>query len=263
MTDPKPSKPTDVPGVSEPLPMVAEAKVDWGYEGVDQTDPVGPSGHARGIAVSTRLTSSYRRRHRKNAVDVQPEQVIECLRQAGIKKWVLMGLHGYVGYLPMPRATQDVDVMVPYSQKRRAANAIEAQWPMLEKLELSQVIRFKDPGDPDQDGVGKPVIDLMMPFGRFQEHILDHHTLVDPQTGDRYPTIEAAVVSKYAAVISPHRSFEKKEQDAVDLRRLIKHNQDAIDRKKLAELAGMVYEAGGQEILVYFENAIHDRPFKS
>lgn len=64
------------------------------------------SGHAYGIGVSTRLTSYYRQTHRKQAVDVTRSEVIDCLVEAGVKNWVLMGLHGYVGYLPMPRATQ-------------------------------------------------------------------------------------------------------------------------------------------------------------
>ena len=90
-----------------------------GWIGHDAMDPTGPSGHAYGLAVSTRLTSYYRTTHRKGAMDITPQQVIDCLVAANVKEWVLMGLHGYVGYLPMPRATQDVDVMVPFSQREK------------------------------------------------------------------------------------------------------------------------------------------------
>lgn len=238
------------------------AMVGSGFEGHDALDPKNPSGHSYGIELSTRLTSDYRQTHRKNAMDVTPREVIDCLRQAGVTNWVLMGLHGYVGYLPMPRATQDVDVMVPYSQKKRATKAIAEKWPMLEVTELSQVVRFKDPGDPDQAGEPKPVVDIMLPFGEYQLRILADHVLVDKVTLDRLPTIEAAVVSKYAAVVSPYRSFDKKEQDAVDLRRLIKTNHDSIDRQKLVELAALVWEQGGEEIEQFIELALTDQPFR-
>jgi hypothetical protein len=89
--------------------------------GVDDSDPKGPSGHAYGLDVSSRLTSTYRQQ-RNIAMDVTPQQVIECMQNAGIRNWVLMGLHGYVGYLHMPRATQDVGVMVSYSERDQAIN---------------------------------------------------------------------------------------------------------------------------------------------
>ena len=148
----------------------------------------------------------------------------------------------------MPRATQDVDVMVPYSQKTRATKAVQAAWPTLEMTELSQVVRFHDPGDLDADGNSKPVIDIMLPWGKYQETILADHVVIDEATGDRIPTIEAAVVSKYAAFISPHRDIEKREYDAGDLRRLIKANHAQIDQSVLQKLAGQVWEHGAEDI---------------
>ena len=98
-------------------------------------------------------------------MDISPQQVIDVLVAAGVKNWVLMGLHGYVGYLPEPRATQDVDVMVPYGQRKRAVKAIREAWPKLIVRELSQVVRFLDPDDRYRDDEPKPVIDLMQPWG--------------------------------------------------------------------------------------------------
>lgn len=232
-----------------------------GFIGVDDTDPTAPSGHAYGLRVSSRLTSDYRRRWRKQAVDVTPEEVIECFNDAKIKNWVLMGLHGYVGYLPMPRATQDVDVMVPYSQKDRASRAVAARWPTLSKLVLSQVVRFGDMQDCDSDGKPKPVIDIMLPWSPFQELILKEHVVEDPETHSRYPTIEAAIVSKYAALVSPHRSVEKKAYDAGDLRRLMKANERSIRRERLRELGDLVWERGGEEVISFIDLALEDKPF--
>ncbi len=232
-----------------------------GFAGVDDLDPRGPSGHAYGIRTSTRLTSDYRRTHRKQAMDVTPADVIDCLNEAGVTEWVLMGLHGYVGYLPMPRATQDVDVMVPYSQKTRAMRAIAARWPMLEQRELSQVVRFLDPADRDADDRPKPVIDLMLPWGKFQETLLKQYVVVNKETGHRIPTVEAAIVSKYAALVSPWRDHDKKAYDGGDFRRMVRANREIIDRQKLTALAAEVWEKGGAEILEFVELALNEKPF--
>ena len=231
-----------------------------GFVGVDETDPTGPSGHAYGLRVSSRLTSDYRHRLRRGIVDVTPQEVIDCMIQAKIKNWVLMGLHGYVGYLPMPRATQDVDVMVPYSEKERATKAVATRWPMLQQVTLSQVVRFLDPSDVDADGKPKPVVDIMLPWGKYQKSILEKHVIVDKETGSRYPTVEAALVSKYGALVSPHRSEEKKEQDSVDFRRMVRANQATINREKLAELGNEVWEQGGEEIQRFMDLTMQDKP---
>lgn len=194
-------------------------------------------------------------------MDVTPEEVIECFNEAKIKNWVLMGLHGYVGYLPMPRATQDVDVMVPYSQKNKAARAVESRWPMLTQQTLSQVVRFADMQDCDADGKPKPVIDIMLPWSPFQELILKEHVIEDSESRSRYPTLEAAIVSKYAPLISPYRSAEKKAYDAGDLRRIIKSNAESIDRERLRELGNLVWEQGGTDVLHFIELALQDQPF--
>jgi len=232
-----------------------------GFEGLDDMDPRGPCGHAYGLHKSAMLTSDYRIRLRRGMVDVTPQEVIDCMIDAGIKNWVLMGLHGYVGYLSMPRATQDVDVMVPYSQRQRAANAVGARWPMLKRVELPQVIRFVDDTDLDPEGHPKPVIDVMNPWAPFQETILKDHVLVDESTGSRYPTLEAALASKYAAIVSPNRARDKKEYDAGDFRKIVRANHDRIDRERLRALGTEVWEGGGTEILEFVEQTLTDKPF--
>ncbi|TWT55510.1 hypothetical protein [Allorhodopirellula solitaria] len=238
----------------------AMAAVTAGFVGVDQSDPKGPSGHAYGLRTSTRLTSDYRQRTGRGCVDVTPQEVVDCLRGAGVKKWMLMGLHGLVGYLPMPRATQDVDIMVPYSEKAKAAKAIASAWPMLTRVELSQVVRFLDPADLDPQGNPKPVIDLMLPWGEFQRMILDQHVIIDAETGNRLPTLEAVLASKYAALVSPHRSQEKKAYDAGDFRRVILANSADIDSEALSELGAHVWEKGGEEVLRFVKLCLDDQP---
>lgn len=231
-----------------------------GFEGLDAMEPKGPSGHAYGLHKSAMLTSDYRKRLRRGIVDVTPQEVIECMIQAKVKNWILMGLHGYVGYLPMPRATQDVDVMVPYSQRKRAADAVAARWPMLSRIELPQVIRFMDSTDLDPDGYPKPVVDVMNPWSPFQETILKDHVLTDEATGSRYPTVEAALASKYAALVFPNRDRDKKEQDAVDFRKIARANHKRVDRVVLSALASQIWERGGVEILDFIDLTLENKP---
>lgn len=148
-----------------------------GFQGADFDDPQGPAGHAYAIRKSTWLTSEFRRVHRKGAMDITPQDVVDVLNAADVKSWVLMGLHGYIGYMPEPRATQDVDVMVRHSEWQKAKKAIAARWPNLTIRTLSQVVRFADPGDLDAEGRPKQVVDLMAPFAPFQELILKEYVV--------------------------------------------------------------------------------------
>lgn len=172
-----------------------------------------------------------------------------------------MGLHGYVGYMPDPRATQDVDVMVPYSERKRATKAIQSRWPDLQVRELSQVTRFLDPGDHDSEGRPKPVVDLMLPWSPFQQLILDEYVFMDEETRHRLPTVEAAVVCKYAAMILPHRDREKKEYDGGDFRRLVLANEDTLGVPELRRLAALVWEDGADDIERFVAIAVSGQPF--
>lgn len=240
---------------------IAMARYAAAFEGVDDLDPRGPAGHAYGVRKSAWLTQDYRRIHRRQAMNIGPQEVIDVLVAAGVKNWVLMGLHGYVGYLSQPRATQVVDVMVPYSERKRAVRAIRDAWPDLLLRELSQVVRFLDPADLGSDGQPKSVIDLMQPWGTFQETILKQHVMLDPETQHRIPTLEAALVSKYAAMVSPHRDFEKREYDAGDFRRMVRANHDRIDRDALRRLADEVWDGAGADIDRFLKAALEAQPF--
>ncbi|QDS88928.1 hypothetical protein EC9_31230 [Rosistilla ulvae] len=233
-----------------------------GFKGVDETDPSGPCGHAYGIRKSAWLTTAFRNQYRPESMNVLPQEVMDCLKDAGVSNWVLMGLHGYVGYLSQPRATQDVDVMVPYSQKKKAMKAIGRRWPALQVRELSQVVRFLDPAETDAHDKPIPVIDLMLPWGPFQVAILADHVVVDRQTGNRLPSIEAAIVSKYAAMVSPHRIAEKKDIDSHDFRAMVRRHRDRLDIAKLQGLAADVWEGGDQEIVDFLDRAMDGRPLR-
>ena len=224
-------------------------------------EPQGAVGHEYGIRTTTRLIRNYRELHRKLAMDITPQLVIDVLVKAGVKKWVLMGLHGYVGYLADPRSTQDVDVMIAPSERKKAVKAISAAWPTLLVTNCDVVVRFRDPNDLDHHGDPKPTIDLMLPWSKFQQTILKDFVKIDPATKHRIPRLEAALVAKYAAMISTFRNLEKKEQDAVDFRRMVRANIDNIDRKSLRQLADEVWEGGADEVERFLDTAKSNRPF--
>lgn len=224
-------------------------------------EPKGPVGHEYGIRTTTRLIRNYRELHRRQAMDITPQQVIDVLVKGGVKKWVLMGLHGYAGYLADPRSTQDVDVMVAPSERKKAVKAISAAWPTLLITQCDVVVRFRDPNDLDHRGDPKPTIDIMLPWGKFQQTILKDFVKIDRATKHRIPRLEAALVAKYAAMISIFRDLEKKEQDAVDFRRMVRANFKDIDRASLRQLADEVWEGGADEIERFLDIAMSNRPF--
>ena len=105
------------------------------------------------------------------------------------------------------------------------------------------------------------MIDLMLPWGKFQETILKEHVIEDGLTGRRFPTAEAAIVAKYAAMISLTRKIDKKEQDAADLRRLICTVNPDYNVLRIQSLAGQVWEGGSEEILRFIDCALNEKPF--
>lgn len=231
------------------------------WKGVDATDPKCPAEHARGMRISVGLTSDYRQTRQKGAMDIKPQDVIDVLTGAGVKKWVLMGLHGYVGYLPQPRATQDVDVLISHRDRNRAVKAIREAWPDLVVHELEPVVRFKDPHDCFADGTPKPVIDLMLPWSTVNDAILKKYFLADAETQHIIPTVEAALASKYAAIVSEFRDWEKKQQDAVDFRRIARGSYERVNRDDLRHLGDLVWLGGGDELERFLEIAQRDEPF--
>ena len=91
--------------------------------------------------------------------------------------------------------------------------------------------------------------------------ILKAHVVVDDETGHRLPTLEAALVSKYAAMVSPSRERDKKEQDMADFRRLVRANRDRISADDLRRLAELVWEEGANEIEQFVRIALSDEAF--
>jgi hypothetical protein len=236
------------------MPSVTNFSFDIG-------SPTTSVGHSQGINTSLSLVRRYRKDYRRGSLNVEPQQVIEVLNQAGIRRWVLMGLYGYAGYLAEPRATQDVDILIGKSEFNKAVEAIRQKWPALIVDKHEVVVRFRDPGEIAIDGDAKQVIDAMLPSNPCYEAILKTHHTTDKSTGNRIPILEAACASKFAAMVSPFREIGKKMQDAVDLRNIMAPNVAIMDKKLLQNLGDLVYPDGGLELLEYLQLTIDKKPF--
>jgi hypothetical protein len=228
----------------------------------DVGNPSKPVGHAAGVRIVSHITSDFRQTWRPRSMNVTVQQVVVAITQGGVKNWVLMGLYGYSGYLAQPRATQDVDIMVDHEESEAAVQALLSRWPELEVQDQSPVvIRFLDPGETHAGQAPQVVIDVMLPNDACQREILLTQVVVDPETGHRKPSLEAALASKYSAIVSPFRSWNRKQQDVVDFRSIVSPDHEGIDRKTAFQLGELIFEGGGDELLEFIQLAIDNKPF--
>ena len=198
--------------------------------------------HPTALRISSELTSYFRRKYQKAAILVTPEGVVGALHEAGIK-CVLLGTYGINGWRSEPRATQDVDVLVTKRDTRKAVKTIRKLYPELTVNDFPVVTRFVDPG------TGLGVIDVMKPTHPLYR-VAFRHTIQVEET-HRLPSLELAIVSKFAAMVSPHRGQPKKLIDGGDFSDIIIFNRARIDLDKLVALANKVYPDGGNEILTH------------
>jgi len=209
--------------------------------------------HLAALGTSSWLTTYFREKHQPMAAQVTPEAVIEVLHQAGIKP-VLMGTHGLGGWRSEARATQDVDVLVRKKDIRKAVRALATAYPDLTIADFPVVTRFIDPA------TQKPVIDVMKPTQEVFRLVFRHTIAV----GDTHeiPELEMALVSKFAAMVSPRRDVAKKFVDIGDFIDVVRHNRDDLDLRKLKRLADRVYPTGGGEIMQLVDDILAGRPIQ-
>lgn len=192
--------------------------------------------HERGIEKASLLSSI------QMAKVIPPLEVIRALNEANIR-FVLVGAYGLVGWTKEARATEDVDVVVAARQVKKAAKVLCEAFPHLEPVDLPVVVRFRDRESHDV------AIDVMKPVQQPYLEVFRHtHTVSGGGQTYRVPSLEMALVMKFAAMTSLYRAEEDKHQDAHDFIRLVKQNPD-FDKDKLAELAMLMYADGGKDAL--------------
>jgi hypothetical protein len=209
--------------------------------------------HQSALRTSTRLTGYFKEMYRPGAFMVSPKKVVRVLNEAKVR-YVLMGTHGLSGWRSRSRATDDVDVLVAKKDHAKAVRALKGAYPKLVVEDTAIVTRFKDPV------VKVTRIDLMKPLQTVYQLVFRHTVQVEGSY--RIPDLEMAVISKFAAMVSPNRRTIRKMQDAVDFADMVDYNRKEMDLDKLARLAEMVYSGGRVEILKLVEDVLAGRRFK-
>jgi hypothetical protein len=173
---------------------------------------------------------------------IAPLDVIRVLNGAKVQ-FMLVGAHGLAGWTKKPRATEDVDILVATRHHKKALKVLLDAFPQLEPRDLPVVTRLCDRQS------GDVVIDVMKPLQEPHWSAFKYaHTVKGEEQAYKIPSLELAVVMKFAAMISLYRGETEKLQDAHDFRQMIEANPD-LDLDRLAELGNLIYPVGGQDLL--------------
>jgi hypothetical protein len=199
--------------------------------------------HERSLDKSTQLSSFQVEK------SIPPLDVIRVLNEARIR-FVLVGAYGLAGWRQEPRATEDVDVVVAARQVKKAVQVLLTAFPHLEAVDLPVVVRLRERTTQDV------AIDVMKPLQQpYREAFRHTHKVSSGGQTYRVPSLEMAVVMKFAAMTSLYRAGDDKHLDAHDFIRMIKKNPE-FDREKLAELASLIYPDGGKDVLELARKAL-------
>ena len=192
--------------------------------------------HVQSLATSSALSEYYV----PNLIT--PLEVIRVLNAAKVR-FMLLGAHGLAGWMGKARATEDVDVLVGTRGHKKAVRALLAAFSHLQSDDHEVVTRLRDPE------TGAVVIDVMKTNQPLYRDALKYAHTVE-SGGQRYqiPSLELALTTKFAAMISLTRADRDKFQDARDFMYIVDTNPD-IDFVKLHALGQLVYNGGGEEIV--------------
>jgi hypothetical protein len=192
--------------------------------------------HARSLNTATAIYGYFVERF------ITPREVIQVLNEAHVP-FVLVGAYGLSGWTQKPRATEDVEVLVAARSHKKAIRALLAAFPQLEEYDLPVVTRLRD------RDTKQVAIEVMKPNQPPHREVFKHtHAVSDGGQTYRIPSLEMALVMKFAPMISSSRDDVAKYQDAHDFGRMVQANPK-IDLDKLAELGDLVHPGGGQEVV--------------
>jgi hypothetical protein len=192
--------------------------------------------HAQSLATSSALSELYV----PNLI--KPMDVIRVLNAAKVR-FMLLGAHGIGGWIGKPRATEDVDVLVGTRGHKKAVRALLAAFPHLQAEDHPVVTRLRDPE------TGTIVIAVMKANQPLYHDALKYtHTVESEGQQYKIPSLELALATKFAAMISLSRAKKDKLQDTRDFMYIVDENP-SIDLEKLHALGQLVYNGGGDEIV--------------
>jgi hypothetical protein len=209
--------------------------------------------HLQALQISSLLTARWYRMQRPEATMYEPEAVIRLLNRAKVK-FILVGTHGIAGWRSSSRATQDTDVLVALKDYEKAVRTIHTAFPELEVAEWKKVTRFKDLT------TGEVVIDILNPTDDLFKATFRYS--IAAGKSHRVPDLEMALALKYAAMISPYRSYDKKLIDGGDFVNIVMHRYADVNIPKLKRLAEKVFHGGGADIAKMLADIRAERPIK-
>jgi hypothetical protein len=173
---------------------------------------------------------------------LSPLDVIRVLNHEKIS-FVLVGAYGLSGWMTQARATEDVDVVVASKHLKKATRLLLAELPFLEADDQEGVVRLRDKES------SNVLIDLIKPTQSHLRVIFKHTENVELEKQRyRIPTIEMALVLKFAPIISLTRTEKKKYIDAHDFIDMVHRNPD-LNEELLQKLGDLVYDGGSKEIV--------------
>src|SRR5262249_51873238 len=148
--------------------------------------------------------------------------------------------------------TKDVDILVKSGRNpTRAVKAIRELYPQLEERSFPGLIAFFIPCEKES------VVDVIYPHCADLAEALERPVWTEnKEEGLRYrmPALEAALSSKYGAMLNPTRQLDQRMQDAVDFTRMVQHSQDEgrepIDLDRLRLLGEKVWPGGGAKEII-------------
>lgn len=154
--------------------------------------------------------------------------VAEALGEAGADHVLVGGLA--VGALSgVPRATVDLDVIVPRRDLAAFLEALRSRFPGLAVDEYRGLVR-----------VVSPAIDIIVADANPLNRQALSRELVQPVDLEgavlRLPVVESAIVLKYAAIVSRSRSEDDARQDITDMGRLLT-NHPEVEVETVVRLA--------------------------
>jgi hypothetical protein len=206
-------------------------------------------GHDRGTVLADQaLEKSALLSKRIMPHTIAPETVIRVLNSAKIR-FVLVGAFGIARWKKEARATLDVDVVVTARQLKKAVAALLKAFPHLEAVDLPVVTRLRERTSQEV------VIDVMKPVQQPYREVFKHtlETCIGKESC-HVPSLEMALVMKFAAMTSARRDVADKYRDAYDFIRMAKHNDD-MDRDQVARLASLMSPEGGKDVLDMIDKA--------
>jgi hypothetical protein len=217
-----------------------------------------PVGHAEALRESAYLTAQwYQMWGKEGAIAIDVRKIIQTLNEKKIP-FVLTGAQALGGWTGRPRATKDVDILVKGGRNlTRAVNAIKSLYPELETRLFFGVTGFFVPGEKES------LIDVTYPHRLDLQETLAHPVWVE-EGGLKYriPSLEAALANKYGAMLTPSRNLEKRMQDVVDFRLMVRHSMDAgrkpVNLDKVRSLGESVWPGGGGDEILHLVQLVKE-----